>query len=118
MDDYQMHRILRHAEETVEGIMRSSWKCLEKRSLPRSSSSSTRRNCNAPYPALSLDEFAAIRDGCCPDCGGTSFLSGPCGGCSENIKCANPECGSEFNICPPYFAERISERRFQDHDDG
>ncbi len=36
----------------------------------------------------------------CPDCGGEKFLPGPRGGLSMNIKCANPDCGSEFNICP------------------
>ncbi|TRZ85025.1 hypothetical protein D4R89_12985 [bacterium] len=41
----------------------------------------------------------------CPDCHGKSFLKGPEGGCSVNIKCV--DCESRFNICPPYFAERI-----------
>jgi hypothetical protein len=41
----------------------------------------------------------------CPDCGHSEFLAGPEGGCSQNIKCNN--CGSKFNICPPFFAERI-----------
>lgn len=49
----------------------------------------------------------------CPDCAGHRFYSGPEGGLCTNIKCANPECGSEFNWCPPCpvmpsgFAERI-----------
>lgn len=43
----------------------------------------------------------------CPDCKGTSFLAGPRDGLSQNIKCADPECGAEFNVCPPHFAERI-----------
>ncbi|MGD0278086.1 MAG: hypothetical protein ABSC11_02140 [Smithella sp.] len=41
----------------------------------------------------------------CPDCGFSGFLGGPEGGCSQNIKCGN--CGNKFNICPPFFAERI-----------
>jgi len=41
----------------------------------------------------------------CPDCHGKTFLKGPEGGCSVNIKCG--DCGNKFNICPPYFAERI-----------
>jgi len=43
----------------------------------------------------------------CPDCKGTSFLKGPEGGLSINIKCANLDCGSKFNVCPPWFIERI-----------
>lgn len=41
----------------------------------------------------------------CPDCHGPNFLKGPEGGLSTNIKCS--DCGSQFNICPPFFAERI-----------
>jgi len=41
----------------------------------------------------------------CPDCGSTTFYVGPKGGQLENIKCV--KCGSKFNICPPFFAERI-----------
>jgi len=41
----------------------------------------------------------------CPDCHEKHFLEGPHGGASVNIKCV--ECGSKFNICPPYFAARI-----------
>ena len=36
----------------------------------------------------------------CPDCGGEKFLPGPRGGLAMNIKCANPACGSKFNVCP------------------
>jgi len=43
----------------------------------------------------------------CPDCKGSGFLEGPHGGCSVNIKCKNPECGSMFNVSP-WFCERIS----------
>jgi hypothetical protein len=44
----------------------------------------------------------------CPDCGGEKFLKGPRGCLSINIKCANPACGSKFNICPPMRSiERI-----------
>jgi hypothetical protein len=41
----------------------------------------------------------------CPDCDSLGFLAGPEGGCSQNIKCKN--CGNKFNVCPPFFAERI-----------
>ena len=47
----------------------------------------------------------------CPDCKGHEFWEGPHGGLSVNIKCANPKCGSEFNVCPPYFIERIGQRK-------
>lgn len=36
----------------------------------------------------------------CPDCGGDSFSMGPQGGMSQNIKCSNLECGSEFSVAP------------------
>ena len=36
----------------------------------------------------------------CPDCGGIVFLMGPQGGFSQNIKCDNAECGSEFCVGP------------------
>jgi hypothetical protein len=32
----------------------------------------------------------------CPDCGSKEYYSGPCGGCSENICCA--DCHSAFNL--------------------
>ncbi len=44
----------------------------------------------------------------CPDCKGHEFLQGPRGGMSTNIKCNNPSCGSEFNVCPEFrLIERI-----------
>jgi hypothetical protein len=44
----------------------------------------------------------------CPDCKGHDFLEGPHGALSVNIKCANPDCRSEFNVCPEVrFIERI-----------
>src|SRR3989344_3741158 len=45
----------------------------------------------------------------CPDCHSPlkKFLGGPKGGMSQNVLCSG--CHSEFNICPPFFAERISE---------
>lgn len=36
----------------------------------------------------------------CPDCGGDTFSMGPQGGMCQNIKCCNPDCGSEFNLAP------------------
>ncbi len=41
----------------------------------------------------------------CPDCDAMTFLEGPHGGLSVNVKCEN--CGSEFNVCMPFFVERI-----------
>jgi ribosomal protein S27AE len=55
---------------------------------------------------LTEDEKAILlKYGQCPDCGGDRFLAGPEGGMNQNIKCAG--CGSKFNVCPPWFAERI-----------
>lgn len=45
----------------------------------------------------------------CPDCGCKEYLEGPSGGAATNIKCADPKCGSKFNICPmASYAERIN----------
>lgn len=47
----------------------------------------------------------------CPNCGSHAFMQGPQGACSENIKCGNTACGSEFNMAgdgtPPGMFERI-----------
>jgi len=49
---------------------------------------------------------ASIDRNTCPDCKSVgTFLQGPCGGMSMNIMCA--ECGSKFNWCAGFFAERI-----------
>jgi len=34
----------------------------------------------------------------CPDCGSTDFFMGPQGGLAQNVMCANPNCGSKFNL--------------------
>lgn len=36
----------------------------------------------------------------CIFCSGNEFLEGPHGGMSVNIKCANPECGAQYNVTP------------------
>lgn len=55
--------------------------------------------------------FLQIATNHCPDCGGDGFYEGPSGGLSTNIKCANPECGSEFNVTPMIgIADRIGKR--------
>ena len=43
----------------------------------------------------------------CVDCGCKDFLEGPSGGIAQNVKCANDECGSKYNIMPMGWAERI-----------
>ena len=70
-------------------------------------------------PALPPDpvfEALAVRH-VCPDCGGDKFNMGPSGGMSQNIKCSNMECGSEFCVAPfedgqfygePFFAKRTN----------
>jgi len=55
---------------------------------------------------LTAEEKAKLLEkGTCPDCGGLSFYPGPEGGLSQNLKCVT--CGSSFNVCAPFFAERI-----------
>jgi len=56
--------------------------------------------------ALTVEEKAKLlEEGICPDCDSKTFDRGPEGGLSTNIRCV--DCGSKFNVCPPYFAERI-----------
>lgn len=54
----------------------------------------------------------------CPDCGSTDFFMGPQGGLAQNVMCANPNCGSRFNLAPfddgvwcssPFMIDRISD---------
>jgi len=54
------------------------------------------------------DESELLRLGFCPDCKREGFLEGPHGGLCVNIMCANPKCGSRFNI-GPMSAQRISD---------
>lgn len=55
---------------------------------------------------LTIEEKAKLLEkGTCPDCGGLSFYPGPEGGSTQNLKCVT--CGSNFNVCAPFFAERI-----------
>lgn len=57
-------------------------------------------------PEMTIEEKATLFEkGICPDCGGVSFYQGPEGGMSQNIKCIT--CGNKFNVCAPFFAERI-----------
>ena len=58
-----------------------------------------------PVYDVTEEENSLLKQGICPDCLSTRFLAGPCGGASQNFKCA--KCGSEFNICWPFYAERI-----------
>lgn len=50
-----------------------------------------------------------LQHGHCPDCFGDQWYEGPSGGMATNYTCANPECGSRFNLALPMFASRISE---------
>ena len=53
-----------------------------------------------------LDRARLLVVGVCPECGRQAgFLEGPHGGNCTNIKCKG--CGAEYNVCPPFFAERI-----------
>jgi len=64
---------------------------------------------------LTEEEMAGMRRGTrlsevmCPDCKQQGFLAGPCGGGSQNFKCANPNCGSRFNDMGPFGVQRISD---------
>ncbi|MBA7482928.1 hypothetical protein ES707_18432 [subsurface metagenome] len=53
------------------------------------------------------EERRKLSKGICPDCGNTRFLEGPHGGGAVNVKCANKECESKFNLCWPFTPERI-----------
>lgn len=55
----------------------------------------------------------SIGQNVCPDCGGVGFFEGARGGACTNIECANPVCGSRFNVGPLY-AERISQSPAKD----
>lgn len=65
--------------------------------------------CKVEDQMTRCEKVLLLEGGICPDCGGQEFLRGPEGGCSTNIKCKR--CGSEFNICPPHFAQRIKDSR-------
>jgi hypothetical protein len=47
----------------------------------------------------------------CPDCGGSEFISGPRAGVSQNIRCAELTCSSQYNTVELQghylFAQRI-----------
>ena len=61
--------------------------------------------------------YALYNQHSCPDCGQDRFTMGSQGGACQNIKCANPECGSEFNVAPfedgqwldaPFLVQRVN----------
>jgi hypothetical protein len=71
--------------------------------------------CKSEQPKSKEDILLeSLGKGVCPDCQGREFYFGPHGGVSQNIKCVNPECNSEFCVAPfddgwcgtPLFAER------------
>jgi len=55
--------------------------------------------------SVTEEELAALKKNECPDCGGSEWLNGPGGGCSQNVECGG--CGSRFNLTPGFGAERI-----------
>lgn len=59
---------------------------------------------NLEFNGKKLRDFIE-EENCCPDCGGTKFYEGPCGGAAQNIQCAT--CGHWFNCGLPLFFERI-----------
>lgn len=63
-----------------------------------------------PHTNLHTWELSKMRDGKCPDCGGGDFYAGPSAGMMQNYYCANPLCGSGFNLCAsiPQMSARLS----------
>lgn len=59
---------------------------------------------------LTPTELKTLMADTCPDCKGTGFLAGPCGGFAQNIMCRNEACGSRFNVMGPFGCDRISDR--------
>jgi hypothetical protein len=57
---------------------------------------------------LTDDDIRTLDSGHCPDCNGRGFILGPRGGVSINIKCANLDCRSRFNVASPGWSHRIS----------
>ena len=53
------------------------------------------------------DELKAafLKHNACPDCGSGSFMEGPSGGMSTNVKCNG--CSHWFNLGLPLFIQRI-----------
>lgn len=52
----------------------------------------------ALFPPTILDPKDSFSRGILPCCGGTQYYEGPRGGLSQNIQCANEECGQRWNI--------------------
>lgn len=59
------------------------------------------------YEDLHGEERDSILAGRCVDCGGIRFFEGPHAGMGVNWECANPHCGSRYNL-GPLTAQRIS----------
>ena len=57
---------------------------------------------------VSKSEELLLKQDICPDCLGTGFLEGPCGGGSVNVMCANEKCQAKFNMCGPPTPQRLS----------
>lgn len=56
-------------------------------------------------------ELGFIEKSSCPDCAGDKLLAGPTAGLAQNVMCANPACGSRFNILGFFGVERISDAK-------
>ena len=83
-------------------IKRIIYPCSDKNCLVRSSCT---KGCDKLlYKKEELTEFFT-KYSACPDCGSEKFFGGPCGGLSQNVKCAG--CGHYFNFALPLFVERI-----------
>ena len=58
-----------------------------------------------PLEMTAFEKAEIFESNQCPNCHKVGFLRGPEGSLCTNIMCKN--CGSKFNVFPPYFAERI-----------
>jgi hypothetical protein len=106
---WKSNRVKNIVEKVLKNNMEDKFPC-------RSDNCLVRAACTKPCDKLMMDP-KLLRDfveenKCCPDCGSQEFYEGPCGGLSQNVKCAG--CGHWFNFALPVFVERIhiSKERF------
>ena len=66
-------------------------------------------NFSKPCNELEMDDEKVmklfLKHNCCPDCGSTTFMEGPSGGMSTNVRCHG--CKHWFNMSLPISIERI-----------
>jgi len=85
-------------------------KVIEKEKFPCSSDNClVRAACTKPCEKIIMNDDklkdAFLEYNCCPDCGSETFMEGPSGGMSTNVKCGG--CTHWFNMGLPMFIQRI-----------